>query len=342
MKRALSLLVILLCVWALGSCQEKSKKATLIATGADSLPENDRKITEEIKARPDNPDLYIERAKIYLEKQDGTKAYDDAKKAVSLKPGEPKYYLTFSDACLMTGKLAECRAALDKSISLDKSWEAYLKMAELNLYLRDYPKVFQYAKQSLEVEALNPKAYFVMGFAYKEKGDTAAAIKSFKQTIDADQKFFDAYIQLGLIYAVHKNKLAADYYKAALQVRSNSIEALYNMGIFYQETEAYNEAMDSYRKIITINPKYKFAHYNLGYIHMFYLRVYRQAVVHFTDAINCDPRYVEAYYNRGYCYELMGDVMNAKQDYTKALELRPGYQLPLEGMKRLELIQNQH
>jgi len=337
MKRSFSLLVIFLSLWALASCQEKAKQAAVVVPGVDSMPANIRAITEKIKSEPENPEFFNERAMLYLERQEGNMAFSDASKAIALRSGVAKYYITFSDACLLLNKVKECRTALEKAIELDKqSPDAYNKMAELSLYFKDYTKVFMYTAQALEVDPLNAKANFIRGFAQKEKGDTVAAIKSFKQTVDADQKNYDAYIQLGLLYAAKKNKLAADYYNTALKLRTNSIEALYNLGVFYQETGAYNEAMDAYRKIIAINPRYKFAHFNLGYIHLFYLKVFNQGVRHFTDAITADPAYAEAYYNRGYCYELMGDEINARQDYKKSLELRPAYTLPQSGLQRLD------
>ena len=66
MKRSVSLLVLLLSLWALGSCQEKAKPPVPLAAGADSLPANVRAVNEKIKAEPENPELFIARSKIYL------------------------------------------------------------------------------------------------------------------------------------------------------------------------------------------------------------------------------------------------------------------------------------
>jgi len=235
------------------------------------------------------------------------------------------------------GKVKECRAALETAVSLDKkSTEPLLKLAELSLYFKDYSKVFDYTQQVQALDDNNAKAFFIRGFALKEKGDTVAAIKNFRQAVDADQKYFDAYIQLGLLHAAKRSKLSADYYKTALTIKPKSIEAYYDLGIYYQENGAYNEAMDAYRAIIAIDSKYKHAYFNMGYIHMFYLRVYSEGAKYFTKAIDTDPNFAEAYYNRAYCRELMGDETNARLDYNKAMAIRPNYKLAMDGLNRLD------
>ena len=80
---------------------------------------------------------------------------------------------------------------------------------------------------------------------------------------------------------------------------------------------------------------YKFAHYNIGYIYLVYLKNYKKAVTNFSNAITCDPKYAEAYYNRGFSYELMKDFKNAKADYKNALDLKTNYQKAIDGLNRI-------
>jgi tetratricopeptide (TPR) repeat protein len=303
------------------------------------LPPEVAKVTAQIVADSLNPELYYQRAQLWLDKKDGKSALEDADNAIRLKPGNSKYYVTQADAYLILGQAKLCRESLQKAIDMNsEETEAYLKMAELNLYFRDYNQVFSYVQKALDVDPNIAKAHFIRGFAMKERGDTAGAIKNYLKATDLKQDYYDAYIQLGMLYSVRKNKIALDYLNNALKIRPNSVEALYFQGMFYQETEDLNKAMELYNKIITLDPKYKFAYFNLGYIHMYYLRVYDKAAQYYTSAIQVDPAYVEAYYNRGYSAELAGDVQKARLDYNKAIELRQGYSLALSGLKRLDAL----
>ncbi|MCX6273266.1 MAG: tetratricopeptide repeat protein [Bacteroidetes bacterium] len=335
LKTTFASLLFCLSFCFLASCQHS--KTTEKTAAQDSIPADMQKLTQDIQADPKNPTLYWERAKKYLDRKNADNALSDINQAILLKPGFAKYYLTLSDIYLVKGMARNCKEALEKAISLDsQDVEPYLKLAELSLFFKDYPKVFKYVDDALGVDANNPKAYFISGFALKEKGDTAKAIKNYQKAVDLDQGYYDAYIQLGMLYAARKNKLAAEYYNSALNLKPASIEALYNLGLYYQETEDFNKAMEAYRKILQVDPRNKFAQFNLGYIHLFYLKVYAEGAKYFTKAIEADPGYVEAWYNRGYCFELMGDISNARIDYQKALSLKPNYNLPIEGLNRLD------
>lgn len=337
-KSILAVILLCLSLYFFGSCQHtKDQKPALVK---DSIPADIQQITKQIESEPANADLYWQRAKKFIEKKDADKALPDINKAIELKPGNAKYYVTLSDIYLVKGMARNCREALEKAISLDsQEIEAYLKLAELSLYFKDYDKVFMYTSQALKVDETSAKAHFIRGFALKEKGDTATAIKAFQKAVDLDQSYYDAFIQLGLLFSAKKNKLAIDYFNSALNLKPQSIEALYNLAMYYQETEDFNKAMEKYRNILQIDPRYKFAYFNLGYIHMYYLKVFREGAKYFTQAIQADPAYTEAYYNRGYCYELMGDIMNARPDYQKALSLRANYQLAIDGLNRLDQLE---
>jgi tetratricopeptide (TPR) repeat protein len=132
------------------------------------------------------------------------------------------------------------------------------------------------------------------------------------------------------------NMLALQYFNGALKVKPQSEEALYGRAMWYQEhMQDYDKAIQDYTSIIQLNPRNRNAHFNLGYIHYQYLKVYDQAIKHYSDAINADAAYAEAFYNRGLVYETVGNIMAAKSDYTKAIELRPGYVLASDGLQRV-------
>lgn len=129
-----------------------------------------------------------------------------------------------------------------------------------------------------------------------------------------------------------------EYFNNALRIKPESEEALYGRAMFLQENGDYDRAIQDYTQILKINPRNKNAHYNLGYVHYTYLKVYSQAIKHYDDAIAADPNYAEAYYSRGLCYEAVGNIDAAIADYQKSLQLKPGYELPQLGLKRIAAI----
>ncbi|HOY31037.1 MAG TPA: tetratricopeptide repeat protein [Bacteroidales bacterium] len=335
MKNMLNIVLTLL-MFMIFACGNNHKPGMADA-GTDSLPSDLTGITGKINADPKNAELYNQRALLYLEKNDPDKALKDINKAITINPENSLYLRTLSDIFFATGKIKNCEDALKKACEINPDdAEAVLKLAELSFYMKDYKKTFEYTDKAQKMDKLNARADFIRGMVHKDMGDTAKAVRSFQITVEKDPEYFHAYMQLGLMYAAKHSKLAIDYFNNALNINPQSMEALYSLALFYQDNGEYNKAIEKYTTLLKIDPKYKYAHYNLGYIHLVYLQVYDVAVKHFTDAINADPNYAEAYYNRGYCYELLGNVMYARSDYQQALKIKVNYQKAVDGLNRID------
>ena len=50
-----------------------------------------------------------------------------------------------------------------------------------------------------------------------------------------------------------------------------------------------------------------------------------KAIADYTRSIEVNPGFATAYYNRGSAYYFEGKIEMASDDYKKALELKPGY-----------------
>jgi tetratricopeptide (TPR) repeat protein len=327
-----SLLVGVSCENRRTESQDTSGEGTE-STGTGSL-------TGQILKDSTNAELYFERASLYIQKKKIDSAYRDLNKAISLDPEDARFFVALSDIYLMQGKISSCKEALEKAISLEaQNKEAYLKLAELNLMLQDYDATFENLKKSLEIDEYNPVAYFISAYAFLELEDTARAIENFQRAVDQKQDYYDAYIFLGNIFAARLDRLAEDYYNNALNVKPQSVEAHYNLALYYQNTEQIENALKTYNLLLRIDPDYIYAHYNMGYINLVYEKDFEKAIRFFTQTIERDQKYFEAYYNRGYSHELMGNYNEARWDYQKTLELKTNYSKAIEGLNRLDRLQ---
>jgi len=303
----------------------------------DSIYIKIAKLNELIKLNPNDAALLNNRATLYIEKLDYDSAFNDIRKALLLDSTKSKYYCTLSDIYFANGKIDKSNDALTKALILDpKNNEAYLKSAEVFLILDDYKKCFEYLSKAVEFEKINPKAYYIRGMALKQIGDTVKAISSMQTAVEQNPDYYDAYIQLGLMYASQHDDLAIDYYNNALNINPQSIEALYNMGMFYQEHNMAVDAIKSYNTILKIEPKHKNATYNIGYVNLVYLEKYNEAITYFSEVVKIDPKYTDAYYNRGLCYEMLGDFKNAKIDYQNAMRIVPNYEKAVLALNRID------
>ncbi len=328
--------LVLSFIWI--SCNnDKTNNSSTIMNSKDSIHIKIAKLNELIKENPKSAALLNDRATLYIEKQSFDSAFVDIRNALLIDSSKSVYYCTLSDIYFANGKVDKSSQALNKALVLDpKNNEAYLKLAEIYFIIENYDKCYENLNKAVEIEKINPKAYYIQGMALMQMGDTVKAISSMQTAVEQNPEYYDAYVQLGLLFAAQHNKLAIDYYNNALNINPQSIEVLYNLGMFYQENEMSDNAINSYNSILKIEPKHKNATYNIGYIYLVYLNKYNEAIKYFSDAIKIDPKYADAYYNRGLCYEMLGDKANAKIDYNNAMRITPNHELSVIGLNRLD------
>ena len=332
-------ITLLVALFLISSCGGRSRVAEKSKPGQDTIAILLQDLSQKIADHPSDPDLLQQRAKYYMLDHQEKMAFADITKAISMSPNKASLYITLSDVYLGMGKPDNCNEALLKAISIDpRSNAALIRLAKLSLITKDYKASFEYVKKALEVEPHNPQAYFTRGIALLEKGDTVSGVEDFKRTVDQDQGFYDAYVELGELYSMKKDPIAADYLKNAIRIRPESREALYMLGMFYQETGKYEYAIETYARLTKADSTFKDAPYNTGYIYLVYLHDFNKAAGYFTAALHRDPGYIEALFNRGYAYELSGEYSKAYQDYKHVLELRNNYQKAIDGLNRIDKV----
>lgn len=293
-------------------------------------------INEKIAASPGNASLLHERARIYINQKNYESALTDMNSVLAIDTTQSAYYLTMADISFAANRTFNAKEFLEKAIALDpENTEAMMRLAELSLIVKQYGRSVELLSKILEKDKLNTVAWLMRGINFKENGDTTRAVNDFRSAIEADPGYYEAYMQLGIIYQAKNDPIAEGYFNNAIKIKPRSEEALYGRGLWYQEHNQIDKAIQDYTSIIQINPAYKYAHFNLGYIHHILLKVYPEAIKHYTKAINADPKYAEAYYNRGLCHEFMGNYQDAKTDFRYALTIRPVYPPAEEGLKRV-------
>jgi tetratricopeptide (TPR) repeat protein len=294
-------------------------------------------LTQQIEDDAGNADLYQKRARFFISSHDFDKALKDIRQAISMEPKNSAFYGTLSDIYLLLGQPDNCKEALNKAIGINsKDTDALLKLAKLYLIIKDYPNCFSTIKQLLAIDQANSGAYFTRAIALLEKGDTIVAVKDLQKAVENNQEFYDAYIQLGELYSIKKDPMAELYFKNALNLRPQSREALYMLGMFYQESSRFEKAISTYEILMKADTSFREAPYNIGYVYLVYLKDFSKAITFFSESIRKDPEYYKAYYNRGYAYELSGDYKKAREDYQKTLKLHVNYDKAIEGLNRLD------
>jgi tetratricopeptide (TPR) repeat protein len=319
----------------LAACHD-NRTARLEANNADDSQQFDS-INALIKASPNNPTLYYERAKMHYDLRDHAASLNDVGRALKLDSSNTEFYLLLADLKLISKESRASRDALLKAYQRNPNdIHVLLRLGELYMIVQDAETSFKYLNEALKADVYNATAYRLKGFNYKYLGDTTNAVSSFQTAIEQDPNDYDSYLQLGFLYSTIGHDIALDYYNNALRVRPQSVEALYAKGLFLQTINRSREAIDTYKKILSITDEYFDAYYNIGYVYLVQVQQFDSAIYHFNKAIEFGPpSYVEAVYNRGLCHERAGDIKQAEADYREALRMNPQYDLAALGLGRI-------
>jgi len=296
-------------------------------------------LNKQVISNDKDPSLYHQRAKVYIALKEVNQALNDINKALQIQPKQAGYYITLSDIYMLMGQPQNCEESLLKALSVEpKNITANLKLANLYLIIKDYKKVYQYVTAVLELDRTNTTVRFTRAMALLETGDTAHAVGDLMDAVRLNPQYFDAYMLLGELFATRHDPLSAGYFDNALRIRPNSKEALYNLGMFYQESGQYARAVGTYETLARTDTTFRDALYNIGYINLVYLQDFGKAVEYFTKAIARDPGYAESWYNRGLSYEQLKDYQKAYNDFQKALKLKVNFDKAIEGLNRLDKV----
>lgn len=293
-------------------------------------------INEQIRKDPNNIDLYYQRAMYNVGKKDYVAATLDINRVVSLDSSNTKYLMAAADIHFFTNKVQRADQLLKRAVELEPTnIDCLLRLAQLHHYLKRYKEEMEVLETVLDLDQRNAQAYFMKGMVNKEMGDTAKAMQSMQLAVQMDPDYYNAYIQMGIMAADQKNPLAVDYYRNALEIQPTSEEALYNLGMYYQETEQYQMAINVYKSILQLDPMDFDAHFNLGAIYTEKLDSVQKGKENFELAIRDNPSDPRGYYGRGKCYEYEGNITAATSDYKKALELDPQYTSAALALERM-------
>ncbi len=346
--RILSILISFCSLLTLHSCdgmQQPSNSAnTELEAQADSLAQLDsllRAINQRIIANPNDYTAYLERARYWGDRAMYPNAYTDILRAIGIDSTKADIYLLRGELYFQQEKVKEAYDDYNTCLRYDSlNVQGLLKKTGIDIVLGNHEIARRQLNTALRVNEFEPEAYYLRGRLYKTMGDTDVSASSYKTAIEVDPDYYDAYIEVGLLYAAKKSDLAKEYYTSAIGIRPLSIEAWYNKAMYLQETgfrkkERYREAFTCYDEILKIDPKFVAAHFNKGFVFLEYLQQYDSAAIYFSNAVNIFPGYYQAYYNRGLCNESMNKRPEAEADYRKALSIQPNYTEAAVALSRL-------
>jgi branched-chain amino acid transport system substrate-binding protein len=173
----------------------------------------------------------------------------------------------------------------------------------------------------------NPDPYFQLACYYQRIGMDKKAIKELKKVIYIDPDHTEAYNKMGISYDRLKDfSKAVMSYQRAIALNPKLYHVYNNLGYSYMLQGRYDEAIHMLKKAITLNRENARIHNNLGMVYAL-KEQFDMAIKEFKIAGD----EARAYYQIASVYYEKGMLDEAKDYYTKALDLNPSFATSPEG-----------
>ncbi len=291
-------------------------------------------LSTQIKGNPQNAGLFYARANEYFEYGNMKFALEDYKKAYRLDSLNATHALGLSDCLFELNNADGAIGVLQDYLKNDpNNIDILINLGIDYLYLPkpQYQKAGETFNQILKIDVQNSEAYFYKGIIYKETGDTTNAISNFQTAVEADPDYYEAFMQLGLLYGAQNNDIAIKYFDNAIALDPTNNEAHYAKAKYYQDRGRLGEAISYYKKIIVADPQDANAIYNLATIY-FGIDSIQQAYRFYDLAIKQAPAKAMGYYGKGMCAEELKNTEEAISLYNQALNLDPDLKVAEERL----------
>jgi len=125
-------------------------------------------------------------------------------------------------------------------------------------------------------------------------------------------------------------------YQLSIKQDPDSIPAIINLGILFQEQERYEEAVIQFKKAMMINPNDEKIYNNLG-LSYFKMHLYENSLEEYKKAINLNPRYEEAIFSLGNSYDMIGNHGQAIKEFEKVIAINPNHARAFFNLAQIQL-----
>jgi len=259
--------------------------------------------------------------RIAMEERKNERAGDYFEAAAKLDPKNSQYYLWLGRAYGREAQQANVLRQPGLAKKTRTAWERSIELDPENLDARS--DLIQYYVQA-------------PGFL---GGSTAKALEQAEEI--RKRNALRGYLELGALYERDKKMADAEKaYVAAAKEKSDRHVGEYRLGLFYQNTGAFDKAFDVFESMAVANPSEAGALFQIGKTGA----MSGQRLTRATEALEAylqttpgrnDPSLAAAHWRLGMVHEKRQDRQRAKAEYETALRLDPTFKQATESLKKL-------
>jgi tetratricopeptide (TPR) repeat protein len=314
--------------------------------GADSFitkPISANAIIEKIVfvIKPNNQlGVLLDRAATLISSGDLDQAERVTAKAFELKPGSLKGHLLMGDVAMGRGNYAAAENHYLAAAKVEKLYiEPLTKLVDLCKTSGDLEKRLAYLTRLDRLSPLNFERKVEIGEAYLAKDDTEKAKAYFEEARRvvsrvASDMVSDSLMEIARKIGEKNQEMALRFITEAIELKGDALNRddlwmFNNRGILLRRQGLWKEAVENYRKALTVAPGDAGLSYNIGVAYADG-KEYDTALKYFEKALEADPELIKQAPSVGYniatAHHRCRNLPEARNFLRAVLELDPNYE----------------
>ncbi|MDX1477475.1 MAG: tetratricopeptide repeat protein [Saprospiraceae bacterium] len=280
-------------------------------------------LTEAISAHPDDPSVYVDRARFHYARKNYGDAIQDMASAMRLDSINEGYHHLLADIYLAALRSQLALNTLERAVALfPQSKSSRLKLAEMQIILLQYPAASANIRRVLETNPRDVDALYLLGVMYREQDDLDNAIQSFQTVVEIDADHHEAWVMLGNLLDMRDDPMALQCFENAIAIDSTYPQGWHSKAFYLQNHGQVPEALEIYERIHRLDSTYLDAYLNAGIL---YLDQDNAAMAEekFNRVIALNPDHPLGHYYLGITYESAGLDTQALTYLERAAALVP-------------------
>jgi superkiller protein 3 len=293
-----------------------------------------------VAVRPDFEPAHTRWARALLNEHRVSEAIDRARQAIAQGPRAAEARAVLAIALDWSGQVDRSAQIAHEAVDLDRSSPAALgALAEASADQYRLLEADELLVRALKLAPDDADLYRVQGSIREARADYAGAVDAYRQAIELAPAWSYLYVSLGHALRAqgqHDGALAA--FGRAVELAPEDARAEGGRGMVFYAREEYDPAIASFQRALELDPAYATAYAQLAWIH-YARREYDRAEPLFGRAIELDHdggRVAQYRHALGWIMLSARRSAEAKEQFTKALELSPNLQGARDGLKLLQ------
>lgn len=322
---------------------DEALKIGIEAHNSSNFREADRYYTAIIKAVPNHPEANYKLGILALQMGELDAAISFFRTAVDNNLENEKFWLSFIDAMIKSGKkystfISDAKEAIQDEARRQK-FDHGIKILIHDDNRNPPSKIIEtivsgFARESLEVNKevilgklknypKSDQLFFLLAEICAALNDKLEAVGHYSHVIFLNPKNRDAYNNIGLLlHDLGELGLAKHYFSKAISVDAQFFVSHHNLADLYVKLGDFRSAISHYKIAISIEPRHRESYLNLSNVY-YQLGQSKDALEYINEAIRADESFAGSYHNKGNILLATGRFADAEVQFRTAIKLSP-------------------